>query len=356
MTFREILDVMIEKDVSDIFVRVGSPLRGRIHTRVEVVSESKVNQDELEAIVQEITTDRDKSVLKERHGCEFAYWYKDFWRFRVGLFYQRRTPSMVIRRVDLRIPNFEDLNLPGKVMEKFCMERRGMILFTGITGSGKSTSIASMIEYMNQNQGRHILTVEEPIEFTFIDKKCIINQREIGIDVASYDEALRQFAVHSPDIIYIGLIRDAETCHAALTAAETGVLVLSTMHTVNASSTIERIINFFPPHQHDLILNQLSMLLKGVISLRLVPKADGTGMLPAYEVMILSPSISRLLRENKMWEVPSYIAKGDVYGMKTFHQCLLDLVSSNQVTAEVAMEYADKREELEMELRNRGLI
>jgi twitching motility protein PilT len=356
MTFKEILEIMIEKNVTDIFIRVNSALKGRIHTEIEILKEGILSLEEVEKVINEMIREDEKERLRQNKSCEFALWYRDFWRFRVGIFYQRNTPSIVIRKIDLRIPSFEKLNLPSSVLEKFCRERRGLVLLTGITGSGKSTTIASMIEYINQNFGRHILTIEEPIEFTFKDKKSIINQREIGIDVKNYAEALRQFAVHSPDVIYIGNIRDSDTCRAALTAAETGVLVLSTLHAVNASSTIERIINFFPPHQHHLILNQLSSLLKGVISLRLLPRTDQPGLIPAYEIMILSPSISRLLRENKLWEIPKYISSGDVYGMKSFHQCLIRLVEEKKISSEIALEYADRKEELEMELRNRNLL
>ncbi|MDD5069336.1 MAG: PilT/PilU family type 4a pilus ATPase, partial [Candidatus Omnitrophica bacterium] len=281
---------------------------------------------------------------------------KDFWRFRVGVFYQRNTPALVIRKIDLRVPSFEDLNIPGEVMSRFCSERRGIVLFTGITGSGKSTAIASMIEHINQNLKRHVLTIEEPIEFTFADKRAIINQREIGSDVESYADALKQFALHSPDVLFVGNIRDKETCHAALTAAEMGVLVFSTLHTINAYSTVERIINFFPPHQHNLILNQLSFLLKGVFSLRLLPRLDTEGLIPAYEIMTLSPSVSRLVRENKIWEIPKYITNGEIYGMRSFQQCLLQLVVEGKVKPEVALEYSDKREELEMEFRNQNLL
>jgi twitching motility protein PilT len=356
MDFKEILEIMIDKNISDVFIRTGSFLKGRINSLIEKISENKLEIKDVERIVQQIARERDKEILEVKKSCEFSMWYRDSWRFRVGIFYQRMTPSIVIRKIDLRIPSFEKLNLPAQVLEKFCAERRGLILVTGITGSGKSTAIASMMEYINANMKRHVLCIEEPIEFVFEDKNCIVNQREIGIDVSNYGDALRQFAVHSPDVIYIGNIRDHETCYAALTAAETGVLVFSTLHTVNASSTIERIVNFFPPHQHHFILDQMSSLLKGVLSLRLIPRADGSGLIPAYEVLTLSPSISRLLRENKVWEIPKYISSGDVYGMKSFHQCLVELVENNSITPSVALEYADKREELEMEFRNKGII
>ncbi|MBD3245385.1 MAG: PilT/PilU family type 4a pilus ATPase [Candidatus Omnitrophica bacterium] len=356
MQFKEILDLMIEHNVTDLFVRARSNLKGRVLSKVQILSEKMFDVGEVQHMVNEVTHERDREKLQTKKGCEFTYWYKEHWRFRVGIFYQRNTPCMVIRKIDLRIPDFQKLNLPEDVLRRFCNERRGLVLLTGITGSGKSTAIASMIQYINKNSGAHILTIEEPIEFTFTDHKSVVNQREIGTDVGSYKDALRQFAVHSPDVIYIGTIRDADTCHAALTAAETGVLVFSTLHTVNAASTVERIINFFPPHQHNLILNQLSVVLKGVISLRLVPRADGEGFVPAYEVLTLSPSISRLLRENKLWEIPKYIAEGDVYGMKSFHQCLLERVTEGSITPDAALQFADKKEELEMEMRNKGIL
>jgi len=356
MSFEEILDIMIKKDVSDIFIRANSNLKGRVCTQVQVIQEGMFSPSDTERIVKEITKESDRKKLKIHKACEFTYGYKEFWRFRVGIFFQRNTHSLVIRKIDLRIPTFEQLNLPSNVLEDFCKLNRGIVLLTGITGSGKSTTIASMMQYINANFNRHILTIEEPIEFTFQDNLSVVNQREIGVDVDSYQDALRQFALHSPDVIYVGNIRDAETCQAALTAAETGVLVFSTIHTINAASTIERIVNFFPPHQHSSIINQLSFLMKGVLAQRLLPRADRPGLIPAYEAMILSPTVARLIREKNFWEIPKYITAGDVYGMKSFHQCLIDLVSSGKVDPKTALEYADKKDELEMELRNQEFL
>jgi len=356
MNFDDIIDKMIECEASDIFIRAGTPLRGRIYTEIKILADEAFSIADVEAIVSEMIDDRKRETLKVHRSCELAIWHGKRWRFRVGIFYQRNNLAVVIRKIDLNIPTFERLRLPGEVLEKFCKERRGLILLTGITGSGKSTTIASMIEHINNNFGRHILTIEEPIEFIFSDKKSLINQREIGEDVETYEAALKQFALHSPDVIYIGNIRDPQTCRAALTAAETGVLVLSTLHTINASSTVERIVNFFPPHQHKLVFTQLSMLLKGVISQRLVPCADGQGLIPAYEIMTSSPTVSRLLRENKTWELPKYIASGAIYGMKSFNQCLLALVEEKKIFPQAALETADKREELELQLRNKELL
>ena len=356
MTFKEILDIMIEKNVSDIFIRANGNIKGRVYSKVVVINETIITVDNVSKIIDKITRESDKEKLRIQKGCEFTYWYKDFWRFRIGVFYQRGSLSLVVRKIDLRIPSFEELSLPEELLKKFCKEKRGIIFLTGITGSGKSTTIASMIDYINKNFGRHIVTIEEPIEFTFEDKKSIINQREIGTDVWSYKDALKQFALHSPDIVYIGNIRDVETCHAALTIAQTGVLVLSTLHTVNAALTVERIVNFFPSYQHNFVLNQLSFLLKGVFSQRLIPRCDKPGLVPAFESMVLSPSVSRLIRENKLWEIPKYIDSGDIYGMRSFHKTLLELVESGKISSEVALDYADKKEELEMELRSQGKL
>ena len=355
MDFSYILDAMIKHEASDVFIRAGSPLKGRVRSEVQTIDQHEFSVDDVQKVVDEIADEDKKASLENTKSCEFAAWLGERWRFRIGIFYQRNTLTMVIRKIDLNLPSFTQLNLPGKVLEKFCQERRGLILLTGITGSGKSTTIAAMVEYMNQHFSRHILTIEEPIEFTFKDKKSLINQREIGKDVFSYADALRQFAVHSPDVIYIGNIRDEQTCHAALTAAETGVLVLSTVHAVNAVSTIERVVNFFPSQHHAFILNQLSFLLKGVVTLRLLPRIDGNGQIPAYEVMTLSPTVSGLIRENKLWELPKYITTGGIHGMNTFNQCLMELIDAGKIAPDVAMEQSDRKDELGLHLRKKEL-
>jgi twitching motility protein PilT len=272
-------------------------------------------------------------------------------RFRISIFMQRNCPSVVIRNVRSTIQTFAELNLPAEVLEKLSLEARGLVLLTGSTGSGKSTTLASMIEYINVNCYRHILTLEEPIEFTFKDKNCIINQRELEMDVSSYATALRAFTMQSPDVIYIANIRDYDTMSAALTAAETGVLVLSTLHTINTAQTVERIVNFFPPHQHQQIRTQLSYLLKGVISLRLVPLKDQSGRIPAYEIMVLTPTISRLIREGKTWEMPQFIEDGAVFGMQSFNQTLIKLVKQGKISEEQAAFFSDNKDEFILALR-----
>lgn len=351
MSYKEVLDTMIKKNASDIFIKAGSSLRVRVYTEIKSVDDYELSVKDVDEIISEMLDDCSKGLLKKNKSCEFATQYSERWRFRVGIFYQRNTPTIVIRKIDLRILSFQELNLPAKVLEKFCGEHCGLILLTGVTGSGKSTTIASMIEFINQNFGRHILTVEEPIEFTFKDKKSMINQREIGKDVFSYEEALKQLAIHSSDVIFIGNIRDKLACHAALTAAETGVLVLSTVHAVDASSTVERLVNFFPPQQHRFVFNQLASLLRGVVSLKLIPRVDVEGLIPAYEIMTLSPTVSSLIKENKVLDIPKYIASSEIYGMNSFNQCLLGLIKAGKISAEAGLENSNKREELKLQLK-----
>ncbi|MCM8789994.1 MAG: PilT/PilU family type 4a pilus ATPase, partial [Candidatus Omnitrophica bacterium] len=308
--------------------------------------------DDVVKATEEITTPQQREKFNKMLDMDFALYDKDIdRRFRVNIFMQRNWPSLVIRNLNSRIQNFDELNLPSEVLKNLTMEQRGLVLLTGTMGSGKSTTLASMIEYINENMNKHILTIEEPIEFTFKDKKSIINQRELGLDVSSYPVALRAFTYQSPDIMYIGNIRDVETMTACLTAGETGVLVLSTLHTINASKSVERIINFYPPHQHQEIRNQLSTLLKGVISLRLIPRKNSIGRIPAYEIMLLTPTISRLIREGNIWDIPRYIEEGAIFGMQSFNQSLIRLVREDKITEEDAIRFADNKEEFILALR-----
>ncbi len=346
MKLDEIFKMMIEKNASDAFIKANSPIHMRIYSDVKIVMERPYSKKEVEDIVSGITTDRDKDNLRGKRNCELACYLDDRWRFRVVIFYEKGNFAIVIRRVDLKTLTFSQLNLPVKLLENLCKERRGLVLVTGMTGSGKSTTIASMIEYINMNYGKHIVTIEEPIEYTFEEKKSIVNQRDIGKDVFSYEDALRQSVIHSPDVIYIANIRDRDTCYAALSAAETGILVFSTIHSVNAISTIERIVNFFPSNEHTFILTQLSFLLKGVLSLRLIPRIDVEGLIPAYEAMTLSPTIANLIRTNQLREISSCIAESGIFGMTGFNQCLWDLVQEKKISKETALDYSDERKEL----------
>lgn len=352
MELNEIFRIMHEKDASDLFLKVDKPVGMRIKGIATTMNDLPVlNLNEINQIIDSICDEYHLKVFQENKDVDFAIDVGDIGRMRVSLFRQRGVPSLVMRRIKREVGIFKDLNLPGEVLSKLAQEMRGLVLLTGPAGSGKSTTIASLIEYINQNLSRHIITVEDPIEFMFKDKKSIVNQRELGLDVKSYPTALRQIVLQSPDIIFIGNIRDLPTMSAAIVAAEMGMLVLTTIHTVNAAQTLERIVNFFPPYQHSEVRMQLSFLLKGVISQRLIPLIDSPGRIPACEVMTLTPTISRLIRENKLPDIAKYLEEGDMFGMRSFRQSLSRLVRENKITKEDARNFSDSKEELDLELK-----
>jgi twitching motility protein PilT len=352
MKIKKLLEEIVKRDASDLFCRAGSPPCLRIDGHITALGEDTLAVDDVVKAVEEITTPEQREKLKNNLDIDFALFSQELdRRLRVSIFMQRNSPAFVIRNIRNTIANFEELNLPAEALKKLCLEARGLVLLTGSTGSGKSTAIASMIEYVNSNTKKHILTIEEPIEFTFKDKSSIINQRELGLDVVSYTTALRAFTLQSPDVIYIANIRDPETMAAAMTAAETGVLVLSTLHTINAAQSVERITNFFPPHQHHQVHTQLASLLKGVISLRLVPLKDQPGRIPAYEIMLLTPTISRLIREGNVAEIPKFIEEGSIFGMQSFTQSLVKLLEEGKISEKEAMSFSDNKDEFILALR-----
>ncbi|MFQ5680965.1 MAG: type IV pilus twitching motility protein PilT [Candidatus Omnitrophota bacterium] len=351
MDIKRYLKTMVERDASDIFFKVGMPVMLRQACGLVAASEERLSLRDVQGVVDEISGSRSGDTLRENLDVDFSWSVDEVGRFRASVFFQRGEPMVVLRYIRSSIPGFEQLNLPAAVLEKLCRETRGLIFITGIAGSGKSTTIASMIEYINNTSHRHILSIEDPIEYIFQDKGSIITQRELGIDVKSYPVALRQVALQSVDVIYIATIRDRETMQAAITAADMGMLVLATIHSVNAYQTIERIINLFPPHQHNEVRAQLSLLLRGVVSLRLLPAKDGKGRIPAYETMVATPTISRLIREGKTWELLRFIEQGKLFGMQSFKQSLSELIREDKVDKEQALGFADSRDELELELQ-----
>lgn len=346
MDIKKLMKEMVDKNASDLFYRAGGTPRLRIDGKIISMDTRALSVEDVMFATEQLANTKQLEAFRSNLDVDFAVYLDEFQRrFRVSVFTQRNWPSIVIRNVRNHIATFEELNLPAEILTKLSLETRGLVLLTGSMGSGKSTTIASMIEYINNSSRKHILTVEEPIEFTFEDKQSIINQRELGIDVKTYPTALRAFTLQSPDVMFIGNIRDLDTVSSAVAAAETGVLVLSTLHTINAPQTVERLINFFPPHQHQEVRNQLSVLLKGVISLRLVPAKHGAGRVPAYEVMLLTPTISRLIREGKIWEIPDFIDDGAIFGMQSFTQSLVKLTQEGKISLEDALLVADSREE-----------
>jgi len=352
MRIKKFLKQMIETQASDLFLRTQALPRLRINGKVQTADAQPISLEEMTAITTFLLdNDERKQFFAQNLDIDFIHVEPGTGRFRVNIFKQRGTPAVVIRCVYSHIRTFEELCLPADLCRRFCEESKGLVLLCGPAGSGKTTTICSMIEYINLTNEKHIVTIEDPIEFLFHDKKSIINQRELGLDVHSYPIALRHVTQQSPDLLFIGTTRDEPTMRAAISATELGVFVLTTFHTVNAVQTIHRIINFFPPHLHEEIRMQLSLILKGIVSLRLLPRKDGKGRIPAYETMVVTPTIARLIREGSTKEIQSFIDEGELFGMKSFKQTLVKLVKENLVTEEDARRFSDSKDEFDLELK-----
>lgn len=352
MNIKELFNTVVEKQASDLYLRTHAYPRMRINGQVEVIGMEMTTKEEMLAVTNYLlANEMRRKIFNQNQDIDFVYDEPTGGRFRVNIFVQRGSPAIVARHVQRNIRNFEELNLPVEFAKKFCEESKGLFLVCGPAGNGKSTMIASMIEYINANASKHIITIEDPIEFLFTDKKSIINQRELGLDVPSYPAALKHVTQQSPDIIFIGNIRDEDTMKAAVNATELGTFVLTTFHTINAIQTIIRMINFFPPHLHDEVRMQLSLILKGTISLRLLPKKDGTGRVPAFETMVVTPTISSLIREGKIQSIQNFIDDGKLFGMQSFRQSLVRLVKADLVEESAARLYADSKDEFDLEIK-----
>ena len=351
MDIKDFFKVMKEKEASDMFLSVDSVPRARIDGRVREISDQLILESDMLKITHDLLGNEERrKQYADNKDIDFIYHDREIGRFRINIFTQRDTPALVARHVHTSVKSFEELHLPIELLKIFCGESRGLVLLTGPAGSGKSTTIASMIEYINNSQEKHIVTVEDPIEFLFEDKKSIINQRELGNDVYTYPAALKHVTQQSPDIIYIGNIRDVDTMRAAINATELGAFVLTTFHTVNAVQTITRIVNFFPPYLHDEVRIQLSVILKGVVSLRLIPKKDGSGRIPVYETMVVTTTVARLIREGKLNEIQDSIDEGHLFGMQSFEKGLVNLVKKNTINVEDARNFADSKDDFNLAL------
>jgi twitching motility protein PilT len=342
MDINELLKKANTLDASDLHIKVGSPPILRIYGELApLTSEKKVTNEDAVKIATTVMSAAQTETFKRKNDIDLAYSVPGLGRFRCNIFMQRGTIGIVFRVIQMRIPSIDELNLP-EVIKKLSMEQRGLILVTGTTGSGKSTTLASMIDLINTSRTEHIMTIEDPIEYLHRDKKSIVNQREIGSDTESFSKALRQALRQDPDIILVGEMRDFETIQTSLVAAETGHLVLSTLHTIDSTETINRIIAVFPPYQHKQVRMQLSSVLKGVVSMRLIPKADGKGRVPAVEVLVATAMIKDcVLDPDKTKTIPDVIEQGALhYGMQTFDQSILGLYKSGHITYEEALRRA----------------
>jgi twitching motility protein PilT len=308
--------------------------------------------EQIKTIAYEVMNQGQKERFEQAHEVDLAHGVPGVGRFRVNIFMQRGTIGIVFRVIPFQVKPIEQLNLP-KVVETIAMEPRGLVLVTGTTGSGKSTTLAAMIDHINSNRTCHIVTIEDPIEFLLRDKRSIVNQREIGVDTYSFATALRAALRQDPDVILVGEMRDFETIETALTAAETGHLVLSTLHTIDATETITRIISVFPPHQQPQVRLQLAGIVKGIISQRLVPRADGKGRVPALEILVSTARIRECISDKERTrEVPEAIAKGyTTYGMQTFDQSLMALVKKGLVSYEEALHHVSNPDDFALRFK-----
>lgn len=351
MELKALLEKMVKENASDLHMKAGTPPVLRINGKLVVLKDEPLNPEELKKIALKIMSKEQQAAFSAQKEIDFAIGVAGLSRFRVNVYLQRGSVAIAMRTIPISAQSIDQLNLPP-VLKELVIKPRGLILCTGTTGSGKSTTLASMIDYINEITAKHIITVEDPIEYLFRDKKSIISQREVGNDTESYQNALKYVLRQDPDIILMGEIRDAHTMDVAIKAADTGHLVLSTLHTLNASETVNRIISFYPPHQQQHIRVLLATTLNGVISLRLLPRVDGKGRVPATEVMINTPTIKEyLLDPVKTLLIPSAIEEGHQYQMHTFDQSIMRLYKDGIITFDDAAQSVTNIDEFKLKLR-----
>jgi twitching motility protein PilT len=339
-----VLSQAVELGASDVHFKLGQPPVVRIDGELQLIADHPpMNESSLEEVLYSVTAiaPRRRELFEESGELDIAYSHPTLPRFRVNGFRQRGSVSFAFRIIPNTIPGFFDLNLPIGV-QRLANEHRGLVLVTGATGSGKTTTLAAMLDHINRTRRLHIVTIEDPIEILHPDRGCIVNQREVGLDTASFDQAIRRVLRQDPDVILIGELRDAESAQVALQAAESGHLVFSTLHTLDAAETLGRLVEFFPAAKHQQIRSIVAGTLRGVISQRLLPKADG-GRVPAVEVMVVNARIRDLIQENRPDEITDAVADGEYYDMQTFHKSLIDLVLAGDVDRDVAANAASNQ-------------
>ncbi len=336
-----LLQACVSQGASDIHLTVNRPPVLRIDGQLRSLETKVLGPDDTTALMKSITPDRNQQELQEEGGTDFGFAFADQGRFRVAVFRQKGNISIVLRLIPSKIMTFEEIGLP-KICAALCRRPRGLFLVTGPTGCGKTTTLATMINYINENFDRHIITVEEPIEYYHNHKKSVINQREVGVDVPSFGEALRRVLRQDPDVILVGELRDLETIESAVRAAETGHLVFSTVHTTSAAGTITRMIDVFPVDQQEQIRIQLSSNLMAVLSQALCAKSTGKGRVAAYEFMVVTPAIANLIRENKTFRIDSSIQTGKKLGMQLLDEHLWQLYDTGQIDLEQMLDKAQQ--------------
>jgi len=353
ITIEELLKFMVKHDASDIYVTVGVPPMYRIEGVTQPAGKQKFSPEMTEALANSMMNERQRKEFEETYEMNLALFYPDLGRFRVNIFRQMNCVGCVIRQIKIEILTIEQLKLPP-MLNEIIMAKRGLVIVVGATGSGKSTSLAGMIDYRNRNSPGHIVTVEDPVEFVHQHKKSVITQREIGTDTLSFKYALKNTLRQAPDVILVGEIRDLETMEAAITFAETGHLCLGTLHSNNANQAIERIMNFFPPERHEQIYLQLSLNLRAIIAQRLLPTVDGKRA-AAVEIMLNTPRVAELIKKAEIDLIKEAMEKAIHEGSQTFDQALFNLYKEGLIAYEAALANADSANNLRLKIRVAGL-
>ena len=352
MNLQPYLKLMSEQDASDMYFTTGAPVSVRIEGSMRPVGKSMLNPGMTKKLAYDLLTPAQIKDFEKNLELNLGVSYTDLGRFRINIYMQRGEVSMVIRYIKADIPTIDELALP-EIYKTMIMRRKGLILVVGATGMGKSTSLASMLDHRNMNESGHILTIEDPIEFMFRHKKCIVGQREVGLDTLSFDNALREAMREAPDVIMIGEARDKETMEAALRYADTGHLCLTTLHATNANQTLDRLLNFFPSDAHNQVLMDLSLNLNCILAQRLVKTEEGKRV-AAVEVLVNTPYISKLIRDGEFHEIKEIMEKGHESGMKTFDQSLLELYKAGRIDLQAALANADSSSDLEWKINFGG--
>jgi twitching motility protein PilT len=346
----KLLSAVVKQGASDLHITVGQPPVLRISGRMQKLKTKVLEESDTMALMKSITPDRCQQEFQEKGGCDFGFAFGDAARFRVSVFRQRGKVAMVLRQIPIDLWTMDQLKIP-EIFKKLIIRPRGLVLVTGPTGSGKSTSLAAMVDYLNENCDHHIITIEDPIEFQHNHKKSTINQREVGTDVTSFSEAIRRALRQDPDVILVGEMRDLETIEAAITAAETGHIVFGTLHTSSAAGTINRIIDVFPTNQQDQIRTQLASAIIGILSQQLLKKVGG-GRVAAFETLVVTPGIANLIRENKIFRITSAIQTGSKFGMQLLDDHIFHHWKEGNITEEAAIEKCNSPDDLAKRFAN----
>ena len=350
MEFEKLLRLMVEKGGSDLFITTGVAPSMKINGKIMPVTKTPLSPEMTRETVLGVMNEQQRRDFAENLECNFAISARGIGRFRVSAFYQRNLIGMVLRRIETNIPSLDDLKLP-EILKKIAMTKRGLVLFVGATGTGKSTSLAAMIGHRNKHSSGHIISIEDPIEFIHQHNNCIVTQREVGIDTESFEVALKNTLRQAPDVILIGEVRTRETMEYAVTFAETGHLCLATLHANNANQALDRIINFFPADRHQQVWMDLSLNLRAIVAQQLVPTPDGKGRRAVIEVLINTPLAADLIRRGEVHELKPLMKRSTELGMQTFDQALYDLYSQGEITYEDALAHADSANDLRLMIK-----